>query len=266
MAIDDSKSLAEEFLAPPPPGWSAMEVRTGAQPRASIGLIALANDCAIEPDLYGYLPLEGVRVQTNRIYSPRHSNLASLRAVAADIGASAQGLMPDDHLDVIAFGCTSATMALGRSAVQDAIEKVKPGIPVTDPITAALKGLRRLGCNRIALLTPYIGEVNLMVEGYLVDQGVEVMTKGFFGVHDDNERSRITPDAFSAAAAALADAQAIEALFISCTALSTSPAVERLEQELGKPVVTSNQALAWDALRLAGDTRPVEGRGQLLRL
>ena len=113
----------------------------------------------------------GASIHTNRVYSPRYSNLQSLTAVEKDIAGSAAGLMPDEHLDVIAFGCTSATMALGENAVRDAVHSVRPGMPVTDPITAALKGLDRLDCHRIALITPYIGEVNAMVEHYVAEQG-----------------------------------------------------------------------------------------------
>ena len=266
MAAEGDSAMEPEFLARPPAGWQEMALRMAGQPRAIIGLIALANDCAIEPDVHGFLPPADVRVQTNRIYSPRYSNLDSLRAMAGDIANSVRGLMPDSPLDVVAFGCTSATMALGKDTVHGAIAEARPGIAATDPISAALKGLRCLGCGRIALLTPYIGEVNAMVEGYLSEQGLEVRRKGFFGVHDDDERSRIMPEAFAAAAEALAADPEVEALLVSCTALSTAPVVERLEQQLGKPVVTSNQALAWDALRLAGDPRPIEGRGRLLRL
>ena len=38
----------------------------------------------------------------------------------------------------------------------------------------------------------------------------------------------------------------------------------RLEAALGKPVVSSNQALAWDCLRQAGCDATVEGFGRLL--
>jgi maleate isomerase len=52
-------------------------------------------------------------------------------------------------------------------------------------------------------------------------------------------------------------------VFISCTGLRTFPVVARLEERLGKPVVTSNQALAWDCLRLAGVHDRLPGRGRL---
>jgi maleate isomerase len=41
--------------------------------------------------------------------------------------------------------------------------------------------------------------------------------------------------------------------------------VEEIENALGKPVVTSNQAMFWQALRTAGCDLPVPGYGRLLR-
>ena len=67
-------------------------------------------------------------------------------------------------------------------------------------------------------------------------------------------------------AALTLDRAGADAIFISCTGLRAVDAVEPLEAETGMPVVTSNQAMAWHALRLAGYDAPVEGFGRLLRL
>ncbi|WP_162268455.1 hypothetical protein [Bradyrhizobium manausense] len=57
-----------------------------------------------------------------------------------------------------------------------------------------------------------------------------------------------------------------DALFVSCTAVRIVPYIEELEREIGIPVISSSQAMAWDALRLAGYSRSIEGYGQLLTL
>ena len=59
---------------------------------------------------------------------------------------------------------------------------------------------------------------------------------------------------------------AVEALFTSCTALRTAGLVDRLEAAIGRPVVTSNQAVAWDLLRQCGGGRSIPGAGRLLGL
>ena len=55
-----------------------------------------------------------------------------------------------------------------------------------------------------------------------------------------------------------------EALLISGTGLPTVGIVERLEKDLGKPVVTSQTATLWFALRALGIKDPVRGYGRLL--
>ncbi len=265
MTSSRETPLPSEFTQPAPPGWREMDVVYPGRAPVRIGLIALANDCAIETDLHDFLPSDDLQIHCNRVYSPQYSNLESLHAVGGDVTEAVAGLMPDSPLDVVAFGCTSATMALGRDAIEAAVLRARPDVQVVEPISAALAGLELLGCQRIALLTPYIGEVNVMVEDYISGRGFEVVQKGFFAVVDDDERSRILSDAIVSAGLDLAQSPAVDGLFISCTALRTAGAVESLERKLGKPVVTSNQALAWDALRKAGDTRTVEARGRLLR-
>ena len=53
-------------------------------------------------------------------------------------------------------------------------------------------------------------------------------------------------------------------LFISCTALRASLVLDQIEQSLGKPVLSSNQVLAWHSLQLVGYPQPISGFGRLL--
>ena len=62
------------------------------------------------------------------------------------------------------------------------------------------------------------------------------------------------------------DTPEADAVFISCTNFHCLPAIASLERQLGKPVVTSNLAGAWAALRQIGVEDPIPGYGQLLLL
>jgi maleate isomerase len=256
-----------EFAAPPPPGWQELDCALYDRALVKMGLVALANDPSAETDLHAFLaPFEGVRLSTNRVYSPRYSNLESLRAVGRDIAAAAAALMPDDPLDVIGFGCTSAAMVLGSEAVAADVRKRKPGVKVTDPIASALVALAALGAKRIALLTPYIGEVNRRIADYLEARGLALAARGFLRVYDDDQRNRVSADSLVAGSRRLLEGAKADALFISCTALRTAPVVARLESALSAPVVTSNQALAWNMLRSGGHSGRCDGLGSLFEL
>ena len=258
---DSARTLDTQFVS----DWQAMPftLDQGSPGKAAIGLIALANDLTCEPELTIFLPREGVGLYTNRIPFPDSATVATLSAMEHDISASAALINPGERLDVVIFGCTSGTMAIGDEVVRERIKAAKPDVQTTDPITAGLAGLRRLGCKRIALLTPYLDEVNQVVERFITAKGMEVGVCGSFKRESSAEMCRIAPEAIYDAGLALGRRD-VDGLFISCTALRVSPIIARLEADLGKPVVSSNQALAWHTLRLAGCEEPVEGYGSLL--
>ena len=97
------------------------------------------------------------------------------------------------------------------------------------------------------------------------DQGFEVLNIDGFGMKDDIEMTRIPLKAILEGALQICDPKA-DSLFISCTAIRAAAVAEELEALLGKPVVTSNQALAWHSLQLLANSNPILGLGSLFRL
>ena len=246
--------------------WQQMPftLNDGAPSKAAIGLITLSNDITIEPEINTFLPIPGVALYANRIPFSDNTTVETLRSMEADISATAALINPGESLDVVIFGCTSGTMSIGDDVVRARILEAKPEVETTDPITAGLTGLRHLGCQRVAVLTPYADDVNAVVADFIGSKGMEVGVRGSFKRVSAAEMCRVAPESIYEAGLALGR-QAVDGLFISCTALHVSPILERLETDLGKPVVSSNQALAWHALRLAGCDDKVEGFGRLLR-
>ena len=100
---------------------------------------------------------------------------------------------------------------------------------------------------------------------YLVQHCVDVLHTATFGVGRDSDINRLEPEYIREAATTI-DRPNADALFICCTALRACRVIEAIETDVGKPVVTSNQALAWHALRLAGYNDPVRGHGRLMTL
>ena len=58
---------------------------------------------------------------------------------------------------------------------------------------------------------------------------------------------------------------AADGVLIAGTGFRCVAILEALEQDLGRPVVSANQASLWQGLRRAGVGRPVTGFGRLLR-
>jgi maleate isomerase len=234
----------------------------GIGARARIGLVVLASDQTIEHEYRLMLNLPGVAVYESRIYNDSDIRPDTLRAMEGGIAAVTGLILPGERLDVVGFGCTSATMLLGEETVGARIREARPGIAFTTPVTGAFAGLRAFGAERIAVLTPYSDEVNAGIRSYIEAHGFAVAAMGSFKERDDRIVARISPEAIADAAAALVAESGAQALFVSCTSLRLAERVAELEARIGVPATSSNHAMAWHSLRLAGvaDARPEFGR------
>ena len=229
-----------------------------------LGLIAVATDHAIESELRLFLPSERATVYVTRVALPDRYDLASLRATAAELSTAAALLVPGSPLDVLACGCTSATVAIGEAAVFAQLRRRRPGLPCTTPISAAMAAFAQLGVARVALLTPYPRVVHEAIAAFLMERGIAVSDQTHLGIDSDAAISRVTTAQLRDAVHRLSLADA-EAIFLSCTSLRTAAAIDALEAETGRPVITSDQALAWHCLRLAGRSAGLGFGGRLLR-
>lgn len=230
-------------------------------PGGRIGLIALATDYNSETDLRRILP-DGVELFTNRVLNANPLTLENLRAMSGDITRAASGLLPGLGVNVVIYGCTSGTAAIGEKELSRLIQLAQPGVPCTNPILAAAEAMRALDAQKISVLTPYIPSINTEIEACFSREGFDILNIGGFGMEDDIDMTGIPLDALKEGARQLCDPGA-DALFISCTATRAARVVHDLEQELGKPVVTSNQALVWHCLQLMNNDNPVTGFGSL---
>jgi maleate isomerase len=230
--------------------------------RAKIGLLVLASDHTVEYEWRKVMALDGVAFYESRLYNSPTISPETLAAMANEIGKAASLILPGVDLDVVAYGCTSGAMTIGEEKVFELIRAERPNVACTTPITAAFAGFERLGVKRIALLTPYAESVNEMMRAYIEARGVAVPVSGSFNEEDDNKAARISQRSIHDAALELGQSDRVEAVFVSCTSLQVSGVVATLEEALGKPVMSSNLAMAWHALRLAGvgDTLPGYGR------
>jgi maleate isomerase len=230
-----------------------------------IGLIVLSNDYVTERDFTNMRPGDDVVIYTSRVPNTPECTVEKLRRMAPHITEAASLIVPEGRLDVIAYSCTSGTAVMGFDKIRSLIRAARPSVACTTPLTASLQALDRFDAHRIAVLTPYIDEVNAGITEYLQAHGKILAAFSSFKISDNEKMARLAPESIYRAALE-ADRDDADALFISCTAIRAVEVIERIEQKLGKPVVTAVQAMFWQSLRLAGYTEKVPGYGQLLRL
>ena len=237
----------------------------GGPTRHRIGLIALDSDVATEYDFHRMLP-DDVMFYTTRIPCPNPITVENLRLQGPMLTDVVKQILPNQRLDVIAYSCTSGTVAIGYENVVDYIRAGGRGdLPVITPVTSAAAALTKVGAKRISLMTPYIDSVNEIIRDFLLECGFEVLNIGSFCLDDDISMAELDPEAIYEAALETCRPEA-DALFISCTAIRAVQVLERLEQALNKPVVSSIQTLFWQSLRESGYRKPVEGLGSLMRM
>jgi maleate isomerase len=237
----------------------------GIAARAAIGLVVLATDQTLEHEFRAMLRLDGVAFYESRIHNSPAINPTTLAAMERDLTGAAALILPGSRLDVIGYGCTSGTVVIGEDKVFARLRAARPGIVCTTPITAAIAGMKALGARRIALLTPYVDSVNRLLRDFILARDLAVPAVGSFNHEEDREVARMTTDSVKAAVRGLAAQPGVDGVFVSCTSLRVAAIVEDLEAEIGKPVTSSNHALAWHCLRLAGCRDVVPGFGRLFR-
>jgi maleate isomerase len=234
----------------------------GIASRAAIGLVVLATDHTIEYEWRRMLAIDGVAFYESRILNSAEITPETLAEMEGRIATAVALIRPGERLDVVAFGCTSASMVIGEEKVFERIREVRPDVKCTTPITAARIGFNKLGVRRIGLLTPYVRRINESMAKYLGARGIEVVAMGSFELANDNEVARIDEASLRRAVIEVGQRDAVEAVFVSCTSLRLVDRVADIEAQLGKPVTSSNHAMAWHALRLGGveDSMPRLGR------
>jgi len=235
----------------------------GVGSQAKIGLVALASDYTIEHEFRQVMTDKRFGLFTARIENEMRVTPETLAAMESRIAKTVSIILPSDTLDVVVYGCTSATTVLGEETVFSRIHEVQPDAKCTTPATAAFAAFNALGAKRIAVLTPYRADVNAQVKSYIERAGFEVSVFGSFNEEQDPIVARIDEASLTNAIDKLLVTEEADMVFVSCTSIRMMHMVAELEAKHNLPVTSSNHALCWHAMRLAGDDRKLLELGRL---
>ena len=216
-----------------------------------LGLVVLRVDETIEQDFRRLFSTE-TALYVTRIASGATLNPETIASMEAHLPAAAGLLPPAVDFDAVAYACTSGTTLIGAERVAALVGGACRTKAVTDPLTASIAAMRALGAKRIGLVSPYFTSVAEPIRKALEVAGFDVPGTVSFGEECEAKVARIDPASVAGAARHVGRRGEVDALFLSCTNLRTLEVITGLEAELGIPVVSSNQALAWHMARLAG--------------
>jgi maleate cis-trans isomerase len=235
--------------------------------RRRIGVMVPSTNTTCEADFNMVAP-RGVTVHGQRLWMTNDANGDdAYKRMNGEIASGARYLATA-KVDVIAYGCTTGSFYRGPGWDREmlALISAEAGVPAVATTPSVVEALRALGARRLSVATPYPEWNNKRLRSYLEAQDFEVLNvdgepeaaaAGNQGINDQSPQSVVE------FAARVCRPEA-DALLCSCTAWRSVEAVDALERRTGKPVVTSNQATIWAALRVLGFTQPVRGYGRLL--
>lgn len=234
--------------------------------RATLGLIVLQADETIEADFRTLVPDRNIRVLLSRVECIPEVTPESLPGMTRTLPQAASLLPAEAGFGSVGYACTSGATVLGEDAVAALVASALPGVTVTNPLSAVKAACRALGVDRIALVSPYVEPVSQALRTSLAAGGIEVAAFGSFEQKEEKVVARIAPQSVLDALIGVGAVRDCQAVFASCTNLRATPVLAEAERQLGKPVLASNQVLAWHMLRLAGVDAPLGVDGALSAL
>jgi maleate cis-trans isomerase len=227
--------------------------------RARLGVLVPSSILPTEPEFARMTP-EGVSCHFHRI-AFEGGGIDKLKKVEQGLEDATRIIM-HVHPAAMAMTGTGVSFAGGYGYDQKMIEKMKKingNLPTTTTSSSAIDALRRLGVKKISMAMPYIEEVALAAVKFVEGSGIQVLKRKWL-----SESPAYVPTYKVYNTAREVDTPESQAIFLPCTGWHTITVIEKLEGDLGKPVISSNQATMWNLLRLAGINDQISGYGSLL--
>lgn len=229
--------------------------------RARFGMIVPSSNRMAEPHACRYVPA-GVVAHTTRLRMTG-PHVMKLDALLPRVAEAAE-LLADANCDPVVFHCTANSMAEGVAGERRIAETVAQatGGKATTTASATLAALAALGARRLVLLSPYRRPAHEHEIEFLTEAGFEIVGERNLGLAGAGAYSNVTPQDWVGIVTEAQDDGA-DAYFVSCANVRAIEALEEMETLVDRPVVTSNQVVIWQALRLAGVDDALPGLGRL---
>ena len=222
--------------------------------RARIGVLVPFTNTNLEADMMLLRPT-GVSFHFARLAGydvdaiPDSRQMAGLGAASLD---EPLRLLSGVRPDIVMYGCTSATLTHGAEFDRDLARRISrtSGAKTVTAAGSLVQATRTLGVSRIGFASPYVAQINDEAVAFLAACGIETVSRFDYPVALGNYgQGELDPDqVFDLGIKA--DGPDAQAVVLSCTDMRSVEVIDRLETTLGKPVISSNQAMLFAALEL----------------
>lgn len=241
---------------------------------ARIGVLVPSTNQVVEPDFAALTP-PGATFHTERLWNgeatPEGGGDGSYLLKMNDDLERGVRYLASANLDVIGYCCTSGTYHAGNleydAQLSNRITEAG-GLPAVTTVAASLEALRHVGARRLSIVGPY-GNFLLRerLAPLLESQGFQVVSAlGETGMQQRTMDATIgdqDPEHIASFVCENVNDDA-DAVFIPGTAWRALEVVQQMEDRLGRPVITVNQATIWAVLQKLNLWTPVKGYGRLM--
>ena len=208
-----------------------------------IGLLVRSSNTVMEVDFHRGLP-PAVTVHTARMYLEAATVLGE-EVMLDEYTIPAARVLATVSPDLVVFGCTSAGALRGADNDAELCRRITEvtGVPTVSVIKSVRDALKAHGGGRVAILTPYLDELNQPIKASIEADGFEVTAIHGMGIGHNLDIGRVGPrEIVDFARRTLGSSLDADTLFVSCTNFQAISALPMLEELYGVPVVTSNRA------------------------
>lgn len=231
--------------------------------RGRIGLLIPSSNTTMEEEFRELLP-KGISLHTARMRL-RKATVEELEKMEKYLLDAAYSLS-DAKVDILVFGCTTGSLVKGYGYDLELSGKITKNIGIISVTTstAVIEALKELEIKKICIATPYIEELNKRERDFLVDNGFEVINIKGLGIAENIKIGSLDSGTAYRLAKKTYNPKC-DGIFISCTNFRTIEIIELLEEDIGKPIISSNQATFWATLKRLGIKKQIENYGLLLK-
>jgi len=229
-----------------------------------VGLIVPSSNVTMETEIPQLLHRHADGYGTRWTF---HSSRARLHTVdvkslacMVDDGERCAAELGDADIDVVVYACLVALMAAGAGAhvtTEKRLHEVlsqggSTSVPVVSSAGALVRTLDSLGFERVAVIAPYMPNLTRLVIDCMENSGITVVDNISLSVADNRAVGRLDPAALSGHASRL-DLRSADAIVLSaCVQMPSLPAVQRVQDETGLPVVTAATSTTREILLALG--------------
>jgi len=232
--------------------------------RARIGHVAPSRGDTLVYEFYKMFP-EGFMIM-NTTGTVRNLVDGDFEAQLGRIDEAVKDLV-DNNCDTVIFSGSPlfTRLAFGKDRELGQELTKKYGVPVAAGLTAEVEALKAMNCRKLVVGTPYPDELNKRLKNHLEQSGFEVLQIAGYGVSNNAQLTDLPVHAsYKIAKRLYAKARDADGVFIPCPRWPTITDVQLLEDEIGKPVITSSLACSWYAMKLIDIKEKVTGFGRLM--